>query len=310
MKTKSFLKWVGGKGSLVPELFAHMPFDLPNNGELTYVEPFVGGGAVLFSMLERYPNIAEVIVNDANARLVNAYQMVYECPDELMAELARLQDEYMSLPGIQKKEPNGKRKSSDDWGPKEAYYYERREEYNTMQEHSLRQAALLIFLNKTSFRGLYRENQKRENNTPFGHYDHPKFFNREELLYLSQLLHRTDFTISSGDFAALDMPNDHPERTMVYMDPPYVPLSATSSFCQYNGGGFEVEDQIRLRDFCNELSEQGIRWMQSNSSAPLVSDLYQQYHIHRINALRRIDPKKSGAASADELIITNYYINE
>jgi DNA adenine methylase len=235
---KPFVKWAGGKGQLLSQLEANLPLEIFRQ-QFTYVEPFVGGGAILFFMLQRFPNIARVVVNDINPTLAEAYRVVRNRPNALIAALAVLERGYMALP---------------DYDAQKVFYLARREDFNRRDSDAVTQTALFIFLNRTCFNGLYRENSKGGFNVPFGRYANPAICNAPLLLADSQLLNSVEMEITTGDFEATAAAIRPGENTFFYFDPPYRPLSATSSFNSYVKEDFDDEAQKRLTGFCKRIS--------------------------------------------------------
>ena len=232
---KPFVKWVGGKTQLLEEVKKSLPNNLKHRSGITYVEPFVGGGAVLFWILQEYPNIERAIINDINAELICTYRIVKQSVTLLIEELEKIQSEYLPLNKDARKE----------------YYNAKRKIFNNRNLSELETAALFIFLNRTCFNGLYRVNSKGEFNVPHGKYANPRICDRENLLAVSKLLQKVE--ILCGDFAQTEKyasPN-----TIFYFDPPYKPITETSSFTSYSKDGFNDEEQIRLRDFCTRITE-------------------------------------------------------
>lgn len=291
---KPFLKWAGGKSQLLPEIDRILP-DYVFEEPFTYIEPFVGSGAVLFWMLNNFPNMKRAVINDVNIDLINTYNTIAESADELIKVLSSLQDDYYSI--------------SDDEGRKKEYYYDIRNRYNTRNEDSIMQAALFIFLNKTCFNGLYRVNRNNEFNVPIGSYKRPTICDRENILAVSRALQRVE--IISGDFEnTLNYASSN--NTLFYFDPPYKPLSQTSSFNSYSKAEFDDAEQVRLRDFCSELDLLNHTWILSNSDVKgsdpdnsFFDDIYADFNISRVSAKRSINanPEKRGTLS--ELLITN-----
>ncbi|KGN78155.1 modification methylase [Porphyromonadaceae bacterium COT-184 OH4590] len=290
--TKPFLKWAGGKTQLIVEIEK----SLPNIGHshFTYIEPFVGSGAVLFWMLNNFPNLKKAVINDINQDLINTYKTIASNPNELISILEILQSEYHHLDG------------NDD--KKKQYYYDKRALYNTRKEEITSQSALFIFLNRTCFNGLYRVNRKNEFNVPMGSYKKPTICDTENILVVSEALRKVE--ILCGDFEQTLSYAD--EKSLFYFDPPYKPLSETSSFNSYAKDEFNDDEQIRLRDFCNRLDALNHTWILSNSDVKgknaednFFDDLYAEFSIQRVNAKRSINanPKKRGKLT--ELLITN-----
>lgn len=285
---KPFLKWAGGKSQLLDTIEANLPRCID-----TYIEPFVGSGAVMFHILNSRPNIERVIINDINSDLIKTYLTIKDHCDGLVSALQDIQDLYNS-------------KSSED---RSAMFYAMRERYNTRAEDSLYQSALFIFLNRTCFNGLYRVNNKNLFNVPFGKYANPRICDTENLYAVSETLKKVE--ICNEDYTQLA---DYArENSFVYLDPPYKPISETSAFNSYIAGGFDDNEQIRLRDFCNLINAQGAQFMLSNSDPRSVDPendffdrIYSEYHIQRVLAKRNINAKGNNRGAINELLITNY----
>ncbi len=274
---KPFVKWVGGKGKLVPELAKFFPVSFDE-----YYEPFVGGGAVFFSLK---PTVAHI--SDLNEVLISLYKIIKNDVSKLIQELEKLDNSYNSL------------KNLDD---KKSLYLQKRSQYNELPNDSFEKAALLIFLNKTCFNGMYRENLKGGFNVPFGKHINPTICDERNLLMVSDSL--KGVTISRSSYEVLTSkakPGD-----FVYFDPPYHPLNETSSFTSYQAGGFTAEDQEKLRDEFKRLADTGCKVMLSNSDSPLINELYKDFNIHKIYAARAINSKGNGRGKILELVITSY----
>lgn len=291
---KPFLKWAGGKTQLISDIGKALPNALIQNN-FTYIEPFVGSGAVLFWMLNNFPNLKKAVINDINQDLINTYQTIAKNPNELISVLKILQSEYHDLDGNDEK--------------KKQYYYDKRALYNARKEEKISHSALFIFLNRTCFNGLYRVNRKNEFNVPMGSYKKPTICDTENLLAVSEALQKVE--ILCGDFEQT-LPYAE-ENTLFYFDPPYKPLSETSSFNSYAKDEFNDEEQIRLRDFCSKLDKLNYHWILSNSDVKgknaednFFDDLYAEFSIQRVNAKRSINanPEKRGLLT--ELLINNY----
>ena len=290
---KPFLKWAGGKTQLIEQIKQQLP-DTIKTDKFTYIEPFVGSGAVLFWMLEEYPNLEKAIINDINEDLTNAYLTIKHNVRELIDILKVWEVEYHSL--------------TEDEEAKKEYYYEKRSLFNTRASDQTTHSAIFIFLNRTCFNGLYRVNRKNEFNVPIGSYKKPQICNEENLLAVSEVLQKVE--ILNGDFSETKHYAD--ENTFFYFDPPYKPLSETSSFNSYAKDEFNDDEQIRLKKFCDLLDSQNHKWILSNSDVKgkdinnnFFDDLYNGYNIKRVNASRRINanPEKRGVLK--ELLITN-----
>lgn len=293
-KAKPFIKWAGGKGQLIEQLEALFPKDLSTRKDLTYVEPFVGGGAMVFYMLSKYKNISRVIINDFNSDLVCTYKAIRDNSDELIGLLDRFQNEYSAC-GVEEK--------------KKEYYLEKRSAYNRRDLSQIETAAMFIFLNRTCFNGLYRVNSKGLFNVPFGKAANPLICDRETLLADSALLKGVE--IINGDFGGV---HEHIKgRAFIYFDPPYRPLPKTPSFTAYSKDGFNDEQQKRLAEFCRKLDEEGHQWLLSNSD-PANTDpeddffqtIFKGFDIQKVMASRMINSKADGRGKITELAIRNY----
>lgn len=284
MVVKPFLKWAGGKTQLLNILRNNYP-----SGKTKYAEPFVGGGAVLFDILQRQ-QFQEIYISDKNQKLIYTYQVIRDSVRPLISILELLEDKFKTAPDRKK------------------FYLEQRQIFNETNE-GIHLAALMIFLNKTCFNGLYRVNRKGCFNVPFANPANPRIFDTGNLLRISELLQPVQIVcgdyFEAGDFIDSD--------TFAYFDPPYRPLTASASFTAYSDGGFSDGDQIKLAAFVREMDERGARVMVSNSDPHNVDenddffdDLYKGFHIERISARRSInrDGIKRGAVS--ELLIRNF----
>ena len=288
---KPFIKWAGGKCQLLEEIELSLPKNLHKYKEITYIEPFVGGGAVLFWILQKYPNITRAIINDINSELICTYRIIRNNIKDLILQLEVLQKEYLSLDTEKRKE----------------YYLSRRTEYNSKQVSDVRLAALFIFLNKTCFNGLYRVNSKGMFNVPHGKYENPRICDKENLQAVSALLQKVD--ILCGDFSITEKYAG--ESTIFYLDPPYKPISATSSFTSYSKEGFSDTEQIRLRDFCTRISRMKSFFIASNSDAKEEAEksffdrIYSTFNIKRVSARRFINANPLKRSSVSEILISN-----
>lgn len=291
---KPFLKWAGGKTQLINEIEKSLPYGITNK-KFTYVEPFVGSGAVLFWMLNNFPNLEKAVINDINADLMNVYKTIAKKPKELIAILQILQNEFHALE--QKPEK------------KKIYYYQKRELYNTRNTDKITQAALFIFLNRTCFNGLYRVNKSNGFNVPMGSYKNPTICDRENILAVSKALKKV--VICCGDYEATL--KEATSNSFFYFDPPYKPLHNTSSFNSYAKDDFNDAEQIRLRNFCSKLEQKGHKWMLSNSDVKdkisnnnFFDDIYSEFSIARVKARRSINANPEKRGKLNELLITNY----
>lgn len=269
-----FLKWVGGKRQLLTSIQDLLP---KNIKDYQYMEPFIGGGAVLFHIQPK-----NAIINDFNDELVNVYLVVKNHLEELIADLK-------------------KHKNESD------YFYTIRGLDRTSEFKNLtlvERASRIIFLNKTCFNGLYRVNNAGEFNSPFGRYKNPNIVNEATLRAVNKYLNTNNIIINTGDYAnTLTQANN---RTFVYLDPPYHPISESSNFTGYIQGGWGEKEQIELKKQCDILTENGIKFLLSNSSAKFIKDLYKEYNISIVKATRAINSNASNRGEIDEVLIRNY----
>lgn len=292
MPAKPFVKWVGGKTQLIGEIEQALPSDLLHKTDITYVEPFVGGGAVLFWILQQFPNIKKAVINDINPHLIATYRAVKEKPEELIAQLRIFQNEYLPLGEEERK----------------IYYLNKRYIYNSSPLSEVETAAFFIFLNRTCFNGLYRVNSKGKFNVPHGRYANPKICDEETIMADSLLLQNVE--ILCGDFAETAIyasPN-----ALFYFDPPYKPLSKTSSFNSYAKEEFDDKEQIRLCNFCHRISENKTTFILSNSDVKgkdknnnFFDKIYNRYHIQRVMATRMVNANPAKRGKLTELMISN-----
>ena len=294
-QAKPFLKWAGGKTQLLNKIESKFPYK--KNDVFSFIEPFVGSGAVLFWILNNFPNLKSATINDINKDLTNSYNTIKSNVTDLITILKQYEQEYHSL--------------SEQLEAKKEYYYNKRDLFNTRESEQTTQTALLIFLNKTCFNGLYRVNKANKFNVPIGSYKQPMICDESNLLVVSKALQKVK--ILSGDFEqTIDRANDN---ALFYFDPPYKPLSKTSSFTSYAKEQFNDSEQIRLKEFCDKLDALKCRWILSNSdvkaknaSNNFFDDLFSDYQINRVMAKRSINanPKKRGQLT--ELLIANMRI--
>lgn len=267
------LKWVGGKRQLLPSIKPMLPKKITS-----YCEPFVGGGAVLFDLQPK-----KALVNDINSDLILVYTIIRDSVEALIELLETYPNE-------------------------ESFYYELRNidrdqsKYDKLSE--IERAARVIFLNKTCYNGLYRVNNAGEFNSPFGKYKSPNIVNAPVLRAVSAYFNSSEITFSTTDFQlVLEQVR---KGTFVYLDPPYDPVSDTSSFTGYSKGGFSREQQIQLRECCDRLNARGVKFMLSNSATDFIKEQYSNYHITIVQAKRAINSIASKRGDVDEVIITNY----
>lgn len=267
-----FLKWVGGKRQLINQITERKPGRFNR-----YFEPFIGGGAVF---LHLQPSRATI--NDANSELINVYHVIRDNPEELISDL------------------KSHKKESD-------YFYELRALDRSPAFANLapvKRASRFIYLNKTCYNGLYRVNNAGEFNTPYGRYKNPNIVNEPVVRAVSTYLNTADVEILNADYEAA-LANAK-RNDFIYLDPPYHPLSETANFTGYVQGGWNEDDQIRLRDVCHDLNRKGVKFLLSNSSAPLIRELYADYRIHTVKATRAINSVANARGEVDEYLICNY----
>jgi DNA adenine methylase len=289
---KPFVKWVGGKTQLISTIEKVLPSNFANTPNTTYIEPFIGGGAMLFWMLRNHPNITKAVINDINPDLISAYLTIKNKPKQLIKLLQAIQDEYHGT----------------DKSEQKKYFLDKRERFNTKSLDIVENTALFIFLNRTCFNGLYRVNSKGLFNVPFGSYNNPTICDEKTILADSELLQKV--VILSGDF---EQTLEHVEgNALFYFDPPYKPLSQTSSFNSYAKEVFNDNEQIRLRDFCNKIHHKGYNFILSNSDLKgknaednFFDDLYVDYNINRVWASRMVNANAEKRGKLTELLITN-----
>ncbi len=294
VKAKPFLKWAGGKTQLLPTIDSFLPDSFRREKDITYIEPFVGGGAMLFFMLQKYPNIKKAIINDINPHLVKTYITIRDNPYSLIDTLTELQESFRTV---------------GDFEAQKELYLNIRSRFNQEKLTDIEESAYMIFLNRTCFNGLYRENSKGGFNVPFGRYSNPTICDESLILADSELLQKV--VILNGDFART---GDYVDGyTFFYFDPPYRPLDATSSFNSYVKEAFDDNEQIRLKDFYSSLSLEGCREMLSNSDCKgrnaedvFFDELYKDFFIERVYAKRNINANASKRGTLTELLIRNY----
>lgn len=293
-KAKPFIKWVGGKTQLIEQLEAQLPADFGNWENATYIEPFVGGGAMLFYMLQRYPCIQHAIINDINSDLCTCYQTVRDQPEQLIEALYDIENDYRNL------------KTEEE---RKLFFLNIRERYNKKNLNAVENTTLFFFLNRTCFNGLYRVNKKGLFNVPFGKYTNPTICDPNTIRKDSELLQRVE--ILNEDFeATFDCAHSN---TLFYFDPPYRPLSNTSSFNDYTKEDFNDNAQIRLKEYCDRLHYAGYKFMLSNSDCKgkdkddnFFDNLYSSYQIERLIASRSINSNPHKRGKLTEILVHNY----
>jgi DNA adenine methylase len=298
---KPFLKWAGGKGQLLEAFQKFYPQELREGKIETYCEPFVGGGAVFFDIIQKFP-VKSALLCDNNEDLILTYKVIQLEVQKLIEKLDLFQNQYLKL----------------DEEKRTAFYYRVREQfnhqkkkinYNRFSTKWTERASQIIFLNRTCFNGLFRFNSKGEFNVPQGRYKNPKILDSENLLKVSELLSATE--IQKADFR--EIKNKVNENTFVYYDPPYRPLNQTSSFTAYSKDAFGDLEQIALGELFSELNQKGVKQMLSNSDPKnhnpedhFFDDLYKNFQIFRIPARRLINSAGNKRQAINEIVVTNY----
>ena len=270
---KPFLKWVGGKRQLLDKIKGRLPVKYTN-----YYEPFVGGAALLFSLQPQ-----RAVINDRNTDLIRVYRVVRDQPEELIENLQRHKNEA-------------------------DYFYniralDRKPQFDNLSD--VEKAGRVVYLNKTCFNSLYRVNNAGEFNAPFGGYKNPNIVNTTTIRVVSNYLNKAKIEILNHDFEVV-LKNIRGSSTFVYLDPPYDPVSKSANFTGYNQGGFGKDEQVRLRDLCDRLNRRGVKFLLSNSATDFIKDLYQNYTIETIKAVRAINSDGAKRGGVNELLIYNY----
>lgn len=287
---KPFIKWAGGKSQLLNAIREKYPDKIER-----YCEPFVGGGAVLLDVLANFQP-KEVLINDINPELTNTYAQIRDNAESVMKLLTDMQKDFWAMDSDRRKE----------------YFYSKRDRFNELIKQSAsteEKAALFIFINKTCFNGLYRVNGKGLYNVPMGAYKKPPICDAENIRIISKLLQGVD--IKCGDYSECESFID--SSTFVYIDPPYRPLSETSSFTSYAKSEFGDEQQIQLGCFFEQISQKGAKVVASNSDPKntdendnFFDDIYKMFIIQRVDATRMINSNSKGRGTVSELLICNY----
>ena len=271
------LKWVGGKRQLISDIEPLIPKKIS-----TYVEPFVGGGAVLFHLQPK-----KAIINDFNKELMNVYQVIKDNPNELIKVLK----EHKEL-------------NSED------YFYEirsldRRDDFENLS--SVQKAGRIIYLNKTCYNGLFRVNRSGFFNSPYGKYKNPSIVNEVTIKAISNYFNSANIKFLTGDYK--EALKSLRRGAFVYFDPPYMPISSSSSFTGYTEHGFGYEKQVELRDECLKLHDRGVKFLQSNSYSPEILELYSDqkvFNIEIVKAKRSINSQSDKRGEISEVLIYNY----
>ena len=294
-KAKPFLKWAGGKGQLLSEIEKYYPF---KDGKITkYAEPFVGGGAVLFDILNKY-DLEDIYISDVNAELINTYQIIRDDINGLILMLSVMQDEFIPLDSEHRK----------------MYYLARLERFNAIKVNghsdvNIEKAALMIFLNRTCFNGLFRVNKNGLFNVPMGRYKNPLICDEENLRTVSDKLQNV--RIVCGDYRESASFID--SNTFVYFDPPYRPITDTANFTAYTENLFDDAEQIELARFVDEIHKEGAKILVSNSDPKnsnteddFFDNIYSTFRIKRVEATRMINCNGEARGKIKELLISNF----
>ena len=289
INAKPFLKWAGGKSKMIISISER----LPNLDNYTYIEPFIGGGALMFWLLQN-KNIKEAIINDINTDVISCYKSIKNDHLNLIKKLLKIENDFHSIDNVE---------------GKTEFYLNKRTEFNKKNLTETDNAVLMIFLNKTCFNGLYRVNRKNEFNVPFNKVMKPTICDSENLVNCNILLQNV--TILNGDYS--ETINYIKKDTFFYFDPPYKPISETASFNSYNETNFEDSEQNRLNEFCKNINSLGAKWLLSNSDMKNIDiennyfdDLYKGFDIQRIMSKRMINSKGNGRGEISEVLISNF----
>lgn len=268
------LKWVGGKRQLI-DILVNL---LPKENIKTYCEPFVGGGALLF---ELQPKTA--YINDINDELIRVYSVIKDDVESLITSLEKFKNDPECFYSVR------------DWDRDKI-------RYNSLSD--VEKAARILYLNKTCYNGLFRVNSAGEFNSPFGSYRNPNIVNAPVLRAVNSYFNDSDIYMTSADYA--EILKKIPNKTFVYIDPPYDPVSNSSSFTGYTKGGFNRDEQIRLRECCDELDAKGVKFMLSNSATDFIKNQYSKYNITVVQAKRFVNSDASKRGEVEEVIVRNY----
>ena len=297
---KPFVKWAGGKAKLLDTIDARIPAEYLYQ-PVTFIDPFVGGGAVLFHILQKYPNFNRVIINDINPALINCYRIIKRNPHQLIEDLLEIENIFYAC---------------RNRGERVDFYNRMRDAYNAqdLRRNSLQGAVLFMFLNKTCFNGLYRENLSGAFNVPLGSYVHPTICNAESIRAAHQVLRNVK--IICGDYSRVFKYVNWEENNFFYLDPPYRPLLGVTSFNDYSRKTFGDTQQEELAAFCEQIHQHGGKFLLSNSDSeiePGINYFERLYHhegyiFEKIFAPRYINAYVSKRENASEVLIHNYEI--
>ncbi len=268
-----FVKWVGGKRQLINEIHKQLPKNFSR-----YYEPFVGGGALLF-----YLQPQKAVINDSNAELINLYEVIKKAPDELIEDLKKHKNE-------------------------EEYFYKirslDRDKDFYRELNNVQKASRIIYLNKTCYNGLFRVNSAGEFNAPFGRYKNPNIVNEVTIKAVSAYFVKNDIRILNKDYKKA-LANIR-KGAFVYFDPPYDPISDSASFTGYTKGGFDRDEQERLKSVCDWLDRKGVKFLLSNSATDFILNLYTDYSVEIVYATRAVNSKADKRGKIAEVLVRNY----
>ena len=281
MTAKPFIKWVGGKSKLIPELEKYFPKKFNR-----YYEPFVGGGALFFQIKQNY-DVRFSSINDINKKLIIAYKQIQKNPKKIILLLKKIENKYKKLSLSNQKD----------------FFYEIREKYNKKNLNDITTTTYLIFLNKTCFNGMYRENSKGKYNIPFGDQKNPTICDEKNILAVSKSLKNTEITNLSFEQAVKKCK----KGDFIYFDPPYYPINATSNFTSYHKNTFEPDEQEKLRDVFVSLTKKGCFVMLSNSNTEFIKKLYKNFNKYELYAARSINSKGSRRGKIKEIVVVGGY---
>lgn len=273
MTLKPLIKWAGGKTKLLKDLVNSMPENYH-----TYYEPFIGGGSLFLKLMPE-----RAIISDMNSDLICMYQTVKDHPEELIKELLtykNTKEEYLRIRNIDRD-----RNSYEKLSP-------------------ISRSARLIYLTKTCFNGLYRVNSRGEFNTSFGKYKNPLICDSTLIRDMSNYFNNNNISFVCKDFSGVSQTATSSD--FVYFDPPYYPISSSSNFTSYTCSGFSEKDQIRLKEECDRLTERGVKFLLSNSSAPFILELYKDYKIKLVETTRTLSGKADTRGKIKEILVANY----
>jgi len=273
---RPFLKWAGGKRYLLSEIHKIIP------KFTNYYEPFLGGGAVVFSLQPK-----KATLNDLNSDIINVYKIIKEDVEKLIKELSKHKNKSEYFYKIRSLDRNKKK-------------------FDKLTE--VEKAARIIYLNKTCFNGLFRVNNQGQFNAPFGRYENPNFINAEVLRAINKFLNENDITILNESFEKLL--SKIRKGSFVYLDPPYDPVSDTASFTGYSLNGFDKEDQEKLKEFCDKLNAKGVKFLLSNSATKFIKNLYKDYNIKIVKVPRIINSDATKRGKVDEVLVRNYDVKK